>query len=98
LIGSDGRRGFIVISEGREWRGWSSFAIEMRKVVSFFGLTFGKGSSFLLSCQPIGGSQLTTVGGPSSISTGKEMTKGDGKRTFAEVVGRVGQLHGCHSA
>lgn len=33
--------------------------------------------------------------GSSSISTGKELMKGGGIRSFAEVVGRAGQLQGC---
>lgn len=67
----------------------------MRYVVFFFGLPIGIGSGILPSCQPINGSQSTTLGGPSPVSMGKEMMKGDGRKTFTEVVARAVQLQEC---
>jgi hypothetical protein len=49
-FGSGSRRGLIEILEGLERRGWNSFVVEMRKVVSFFGLPIGKESRILPSC------------------------------------------------
>lgn len=86
-----GPRGLIVIPEGREGRGWRSFAAELRKVVAFFEFSLSTGSRVLFPCQPAGGSKSTDVGGSFSVSMGKELMLGGGK-TYAEVLGRVGQL------
>jgi hypothetical protein len=47
--------GLIIILEGCEWWGWKSFAIELRKVLAFFDVSQGTGSSVLFPRQPIDG-------------------------------------------
>lgn len=58
--------------------------------MAFFDSSLGTGSSVLISSQPTGGSQLVGVGGPSSVSMGKELVFGGGRRTYMDVLGRTG--------
>lgn len=51
-----GRCGFIVFLEGREGRGWSIFAAELRKVVALFDSVVDVGSSGMVSWQVYSGS------------------------------------------
>lgn len=62
----------------------------MRKVVAFFGFSFGVGSIALLSRHRFGGSLSVEVGGSSSGSMGKEMVLRGVRKTFSEVVGKTG--------
>jgi hypothetical protein len=58
--------------------------------VAFFDSSLGMGSSVLFSSQPTGGSQSVGVRGSSSVSMGKELVVGGGRRTYMDVLGRTG--------
>lgn len=70
------QRGFIVIPEGREGRGWRVCAVELRKVVSFFELSLGERSRTSFPWQPISVLQSNDMGGSSSVSMGKVLESG----------------------
>lgn len=95
--GSHRGRGSIVILEGREGRGWRTFSPELGKVVAIFEPFHGKGSRGVSTRKPTGGSQSTNMGGSSSVSMGKVLMIGGGRKTYAEVLGREGQFlqHRC---
>lgn len=86
-------RGSIVILEGREGRGWRTFSPELGKVVVIFEPFHGKGSRGVSTRKPTGGSQSTDMGGSSSVSMGKVLMIGGGRKTYVEVLGREGQFH-----
>lgn len=50
--GSGGRRGFVIFMEGRGGRGWSGFALELRRFLEAFQLPYdgGKGPSTPVTC------------------------------------------------
>jgi hypothetical protein len=64
--GSGGQRRFLVIPKGHKGRGWRSCASELRKVVDFLDMPYGKGNA-PLSQWPFGGSTLYDVGNASLV-------------------------------
>jgi hypothetical protein len=59
--GSGGRRRFLIIPKGHKGRGWRSSASELRKVVGFLDMPYGKGSA-PLPRWPFGGLMSYGVG------------------------------------
>ena len=91
LFGGGSRRGYIVIMEGREGRGWRSSDVKLENLVAFFELSHNGGSKVVFSRQPNSGLQSTVMGGSLLVFMGKVVLIGGGK-TYVEVLGRAGLL------
>lgn len=89
--GGGGQRGYIIILERRDGKGWRAFALKLRKVLEFFHLLYNIWSRVEKIEKSLGGVPSTCMGISPSVPVLEPLAVGISKQSYAEVLARSGQ-------
>lgn len=84
-------RGVIIVPEGQEGKGWSKFAVELRKVVAFFDSIVDDGSRGMVSRKEYDGSKMNGLSGTLLLPAKKDPMVDQGRRSYVDALVEKGQ-------